>query len=120
MEEEIQNLQSRCDKLIEREKIKLLNRFMIGEIDRDKYEIDVENIESAFTYSSIPLNRRVFRYKIKREPQIFDTVYSKVEKARIWLQQFDRDMRTNIFVVPSENYLTPEKNNTESDTPESD
>lgn len=99
--------------LIEREKIKLLNRFMIGDIDRDKYEIDVENIESAFTYSSIPLKRRVFRYKIKRERQVFDTVCRKVEKARIWMQQFDRDMNTNIFVVPSSLYLDTEKNNTE-------
>lgn len=109
--------------LIEREKVKLQNRFMIGEIDRDKYELDIDNIESAFTYSSIPLNRRVFRYKIKREPQIFDTIYRKVEKARIWLNQFDKEMKTNIFVVPSELYLDTEKNNTESDTdlsPEND
>lgn len=105
--------------LIEREKIKLLNKFMIGEIDRDKYEIDVENIESAFTYSSIPLKKRVFRYKIKRESQIFDIVYRKVEKARIWMQDFDRDMKTNIFVVPSEQYLDTEKNNIEFDSNES-
>jgi len=109
--------------LIEREKVKLQNRFMIGEIDRDKYELDVDNIESAFTYSSIPLNKRVFRYKIKREPQIFDTVYRKVEKARIWMQQFDKDMKTNIFVVPSELYLEPEKDNIElnpDQSPEND
>jgi len=105
--------------LIEREKIKLLNKFMIGEIDRDKYELDVDNIESAFTYSSIPLNRRVFRYRLKREPQIFDTVYRKVEKAREWMQQFDKDMKTNIFVVPSGIYLDTEKNNIEPDSNES-
>ncbi len=106
--------------LIEREKIKLLNKFMIGEIDRDKYELDVENIESAFTYSSIPLKRRVFRYKLKREPQIFEKVYKKVEKARIWMEQFHKDMKTNVFVVPSESYLDTEKNNIEFDSPESD
>ena len=106
--------------LIEREKVKLLNRFMIGEIDREKYELDMDNIESAFTYSNLPIKRRYFRYKIKREPQVFDKVYNKVIKAREWMQQFEKDMKTNIFVVPSENYLNTEKNNIELDTSESD
>lgn len=106
--------------LIEREKVKLLNRFMIGEIDREKYELDMENIESAFTYSSIPLKKRYFRFKIKREQHIFEKIYKKVDKARIWLQQFEKDMKTNIFVVPSENYIGSDKNNIELDTPESD
>ncbi len=105
--------------LIEREKVKLLNRFMIGEIDRDKYEVDIENLESAFTYSNLPMKKRYFRYTLTREPQIFEKVYKKVEKARIWLQEFDASMRKNIFVVPSENYLKAEKNNTESDPAES-
>ncbi len=104
--------------LIEREKVKLLNRFMIGEIDREKYELDMQNIESAFTYSSIPMKKRHFRYKVKREPQIFDVVYKKVEKSRIWLADFEKEMRQNIFVVPSEKYLS-EKNNIEPDTADS-
>lgn len=104
--------------LIEREKVKLQNRFMIGEIDREKYEIDVENIESAFTYSSIPLKKRYFKHKINREPHIFEKIYKKVENARLWMRQFEKDMRTNIFVVPSEKYLS-EKNSTEPDSNES-
>lgn len=106
--------------LIEREKVKLQNRFMIGEIDREKYELDIDNIESAFTYSNIPIKKRYFRYKIKREPQVFDKIYKKVERARDWMSQFEKDMKTNIFVVPSENYLAPEKNNIELDSTESD
>lgn len=105
--------------LIEREKMKLINRFMIGEVDREKYEIDLENLESAFTYSSIPLKKRHFRYKISREPQIFEKVYKKVEKARIWLQEFDREMKNNVFVVSSDKYLETKENNTEPDTAES-
>lgn len=106
--------------LVEREKIKLVNKFMMGEIDRDKYELDLENIQSAFTYSNLPLRRRYFRYKIKREQQIFSSVYRRIEKARTWMQEFEYEMKTNIFVVPSENYLATEKNNTEPYTDESD
>jgi len=104
--------------LIEREKVKLLNRFMIGEIDRDKYELDIENLESAFTYSNLPIKKRYFRHTLTREPKIFEKVYKKVEKARIWMQEFHSSMRKNIFVVPSENYLKAEENNTESDPAE--
>ena len=107
--------------LIEREKIKLQNKFMIGEIDREKYELDMENIESAFTYSNIPLNKRCFRYRVKREPQVFDAIYKKVEKSRIWMRDFEKSMKTVIFDVPSENYIgNTEENNTESDTPDTD
>jgi hypothetical protein len=103
--------------LIEREKIKLLNKFMIGEIDRDKYEVDMSNIESAFTYSSIPIKRRHFRYLVKREPAIFDKVYSKVEKARLWMNEFERSMRSNVFDVPSVKYATNiQEDSTEPDT----
>ncbi len=105
--------------LIEREKIKLLNRFMIGEIDREKYELDMENIESAFTYSNLPIKRRYFRYKIKREPQIFEKVYKRVEKARLWFHEFEKEMKTNVFVVPSDNYIKPEENIAEPDPSES-
>lgn len=105
--------------LIEREKMKLINRFMIGEIDREKYEIDLDNLESAFTYSSLPVKKRYFRYQIAKEPQIFEKVYKKVEKARIWLQEFDKEMKKNVFVVPSENYLKNKENNTEPDPAES-
>lgn len=104
--------------LIEREKIKLINKFMIGEIDREKYEVDMDNIESAFTYSNIPVKRRYFKYQIKREPQIFDTVYKKVDKARIWIKEFEKSMKKNIFDVPSENYLKVEENNIEHNSDE--
>lgn len=101
--------------LIEKEKIKIVNRFMIGEIDREKYELDIENIESAFTYSNLPLKKRHFKYRVKRELNLFEKVYKKVEKARIWLQDFDREMKINVFDVPSENYIKNEENNVESD-----
>lgn len=104
--------------LIEREKIKLQNRFMVGEIDREKYELDMDNIESAFTYNNVPLKKRYIRCKVQREPKIFETVYRKVQKAREWMVEFHKEMDKTIFVVPSEKYFDPEKNYTEPDTSE--
>jgi len=105
--------------LIEREKVKLLNKFMIGEIDRDKYEIDMGNIESSFTYSNIPIKKRYFKLKVKREPQIWDKIYKKVDKARVWMQEFEWELKSNILFVPSGKYLDPEKDNIEPDTEKS-
>lgn len=105
--------------LIEKEKIKIINRFIIGEIDREKYEIDIENIESAFTYTNMPMKKRYFKYRIKRDPQIFEKIYKRVEKVREWMQQFDKEMNKNIIVVPSLKYLETEKNNTEFNPTES-
>ena len=104
--------------LIEIEKIKLLNRFVLGQVDRDKYDLDMENIESAFTYNNIPIKRRYFRYKVKREPEIFKNMYKKVEKARIWLSEFEQVMKINTFIVPSDKYICAEKDNTEHNTEE--
>lgn len=104
--------------LIEREKVKLLNRFMIGEIDRDKYDLDMGNIESAYTYGNLPIKRRCFRMQLKREPQIFERVYKKVEKSRIWMQEFEQEMGSNVFVVSSDKYLESDKNNIEPDAEE--
>lgn len=103
------------EELIEKEKVRLLNRFMMGEIDRDKYELEIGNIESAFTYENIPLKKRHFRYKIQREPKIMDKIYKRVDKSRLWLKEFERSMRKNSFVVPSDLYIDAEENNIELD-----
>lgn len=99
--------------LIEKEKVKLLNKFMIGEIERDRYETEMDSIQSAFTYSNTPLKKRHFRFRIKREPEMFETAYKKIEKARLWVADFERDMKKNIFVVPTGEYFGSKKDNTE-------
>lgn len=99
--------------LIERERVKLVNKFMIGEIDRDKYELDLENIESAFTYSNIPLKKRYFRYKVKREQGVIDAIYKKAEKARAWVLNFDKSLKTNILIAQPYKAIESEENNTE-------
>ncbi len=42
-----------------------------------------------------------------------------MQKSRLWLNDFEQEMKSNIFIVPSGNYLKAEENNAESDTPES-
>jgi hypothetical protein len=104
--------------LVEKEKLRLLNKFVAGEIERDKFESSMENLDAALTYNNIPVRRRNFKYVVKRVPGIFDDVYKKVEKARAWLADFDNDLVSNLYLVSSDNYLKAEENNTESDSTE--
>lgn len=106
--------------LIERERIKLTNKVMVGEISMEKYELDMSNLDLAYTYNNIPVKNRVFRYVVKREPEIFPFLYKKIEKSRIWLEEFHNNMKNNLFVVSSQKYLEVEKNNTEPDPTDTD
>jgi hypothetical protein len=47
--------------LIERERVKLINKVMVGEISMEKYELDMSNLDLAYTYNNIPAKNRVFR-----------------------------------------------------------
>lgn len=98
--------------LIERERVKLLNRFMIGEIDRDKYDIDLDNIESAFTYNNTPLKKRYFRYRVKRDKGVIDAIYKKADKARLWVIDFEKQLKTNVLVAQPPKYFEQEEDNT--------
>lgn len=106
--------------LIERERIKLTNKVMVGEISMEKYELDMSNLDLAYTYNNIPVKNRVFRYVVKREPEIFPFLYKKIEKSRCWLEEFHNNMKNNLFVVSSQKYLEAEKNNTEPDPTDTD
>jgi len=106
--------------LIERERIKLTNKVMVGEISMEKYELDMSNLDLAYTYNNIPARNRVFRYVVKREPEIFPFLYKKIEKSRLWLEEFHNNMKNNLFVVSSQKYLEVEKNNTEPDPADTD
>lgn len=106
--------------LIERERVKLTNKVMVGEISMEKYELDMSNLDLAYTYNNIPAKNRVFRYVVKREPEIFPFLYKKIEKSRIWLEEFHNNMKNNLFVVSSQKYLEVEKNNTEPDPADTD
>jgi len=107
--------------LVSRERTKLLNRFVSGEIDREVYEKNCENLAGALAYNNIPLKKRVIRFGVERDRTLMPILYEKVNKGRGWLAQFDALHEANKQIISlRENYVKAKpEDNTECDTSES-
>jgi hypothetical protein len=106
--------------LIAREREKIGDRFLTGEITKDKYEEAMEGLDHSFDYNKIPMKRRVIRQEISRYKDVIPLIYSKVHKCRDWLNEFERIHVSNhkIIVPPDKyiDYVSTEEDNLESDT----
>jgi hypothetical protein len=105
--------------LVSQERTKLDMKYVYGEIMRDKYDEELEKFELFYDYSKIPLKRRVLTYTVNRDKELMQYVYSRIEKCRIWLNEFERQHmnRKNILTL-SQDYDRKKKDNTEFDTAE--
>ena len=103
--------------LVERERVKTLTKYVLGEIEREKFEEEMENLEISYNCDKIPLKRRVIRYRIDRCREIVPRIYSRVEKCREWLNDFERTHVLNKKIITlSEEYVHAKESNPESDT----
>jgi hypothetical protein len=108
------------ESLIDREKIRLLNKYVFGEISREDYERHMETLELSLTYNNIPMRKRVIRFRVNRYRELMPKVYKKVEKCRDWLSNFEgmHTLGKEIITLP-EDYAHTKENNTQSDSDES-
>lgn len=106
--------------LVEREKVKLLNKYVFGEINREDYEKKMESLELSLTYNNIPMKRRVIRFRVDRYPDLMPKIQWKVDRCREWLTTFEslHSFGEEIITLP-ENYAHTKENNTQPDTDES-
>lgn len=102
--------------LVEQEKSRVTYKYLMGEIDKEKYEEDIYRLSLAFDYERIPTKRRIIRYRVSRHEDSMQFVYKKVIRCRQWLQEFEAKHQTSTLItVSNENYekYTP----TEEDNP---
>lgn len=106
--------------LVEREKVRLLNKYVFGEINREDYEKKMESLELSLTYNNIPLKRRVIRFRVNRYPDLMPKIQRKVERCREWLTNFEalHTFGGEIITLP-EHYAHTKENNTQLDPDES-
>lgn len=76
--------------LIEQEWANLFKRYSYGEITREKYDEGCYKLEGFFDYNKIPEKKRVIRIDVEYSPSYIDKAKSKVDMARIWLNDFER------------------------------
>jgi hypothetical protein len=104
--------------LIEREREKITTRYMIGEINRDKYDDYMDSLSHAFTYNQIPIKRRVIRHVVPRFREIVKVIYGRVDKSRVWLNEFeDIHTKNQKIVLPADYYV---KNQSKQDNSDAD
>ncbi len=98
--------------MVEREKLKMLNNYVFGVINREDYEKGMESLELSLSYDKIPLKRRVIKFRVNRAPEIMPKVYKKVERCREWLTRFDAIQSSGKQIVTlSENYVNIQDEN---------
>jgi hypothetical protein len=104
--------------LVIREKEKLNDKYLRGEITRDKYNDDSEILSFALNYNNMPLKRRVIRQKIERYKDIMPLIYNNVLKCRLWLNEFEKTHLLNktLHTLP-EHYIN---NNAKEDNTDPD
>lgn len=94
--------------LLDREKAKLTENYMTGEIDAEKFEESMERLDLNYDYSKIPNSRKIITFQVTREPAFMEKVYKKVEKCREWMAEFDKIHSDNKKIITlSEKYAAP-------------
>lgn len=82
-------LLSTPEDMVERERLKLLNKYVFGEISRDDFDKTLETLNLSMSYSKLPLKKRVIRFRVDRDKSIIPKIYKKVERCREWLHEFE-------------------------------
>jgi len=75
--------------LLEDEKRKLMWKMGAGTTESPEYIQACEELEHLLTYPDIPLEERVIEFEIERNDEDIDKLYAKIQKARIWLNEFE-------------------------------
>lgn len=105
--------------LINKERVKYIEKYQIGEIDSDKYEEEMEKLDLCYDYSKIPKKRKIITFVVNRDKEAIKRVYLKIEKCRKWLKEFDKlHIKNKPILVSSDKYLNvTEEDNPDSNTP---
>ena len=102
--------------LIEQEKASFFKKYMFGEIDREKYEVELMKFDSLFNFEKIPINKRIIRFEVKKSEEYIQKVLQRLELSRNYLSEFDRIFmkNKNILTLP-EDYMNVSQSEDEED-----
>jgi hypothetical protein len=105
--------------LVDREAARYTERYVFGEITRERYEEEMERLDLSFNYDKIPQRRRVIRHIVKRDPGILQRIYSRVNRCREWLNDFERIHMNNKPILNLPDYDDPKEDNIDADSADS-
>lgn len=92
--------------LIQQEQSNLFNKYMMGEVDREKYELQNRKLDVIFNYEKIPANKRIIRFDVHKSQEYITNVIKRIGYCRDYLSEFDKAFTQNKNIVTSaEDYL---------------
>lgn len=74
------------------EKRRLFWKMNAGTEENKEYQAACEELDKAMKFEDIPMNERVIEFKIERDDEEIERMYSKVEKAREYLNSLERSI----------------------------
>lgn len=105
--------------LIQQELDTLFMRYVRGEINRDKYDVDYEKLDSLYNFDKIPISRRVIRYDVEYNKFAMTQAIAKVNLSREFLAEFEVEHvhNRNIVTLP-EKYVNGYEDDSEHNSTE--
>lgn len=76
--------------IIEDEKKRLFYKMNVATEENADYEAACDELENAMTFDHIPLHLRRIRFPVKRDDLAIQSIYDKVEKCRVYLQEIEK------------------------------
>jgi hypothetical protein len=105
--------------LIQQELDSLFMRYVRGEINREKYDVDYEKLESLYNFDKIPISRRTIRYEVEYNKYAMTQAMHKVDLSREFLAEFEIEhVQNRNIVTSSEKYVNGYEDDTEHNATE--
>lgn len=102
--------------LIEQEWANLFKKYSYGEITREKYDEGCYKLEGFYDYNKIPEKKRIVRIDVDYSPSYIAKAKSKVDLARVWLNDFEKLFMSNKNIhTNAETYLIGQENDTDEE-----
>ena len=79
------------------EKRRLFYKMNVPTMENADYIEACEELEKAMTFDDMPINERVIEFKVERCDSDIKLMYSKIQKSREYLNQFDRSLSPAIM-----------------------
>lgn len=104
--------------LVERERIKYTEKYMLGEIDSENFEESIERLDLCYDYTKIPDKRKVIVFEMNKEPDVIEFIKKKVIRCREWMKWYDKVHTKNekILISHKDYAIFSKENNTEYNT----
>ena len=87
--------------LIEQEIENLERKYMMGEIQPERYEEELIKLENLFDFRNIPKSKRIITFEVERSDEYMESLINKIKMCREFLNEFEKKFMRNKNILTS-------------------